>query len=125
MKKLVCLLVAIAALSCAHKQIKSNYVFCDNVHSYFEEKMASLQEGMLGEEDVTNITISEQKLVCEGGKAYAKWMTVLEMKTEEGGKICGQFQTIVSFTEDGDNVVYKLLYVSDPEEVPCVTTSST
>jgi hypothetical protein len=74
---------------------------------------------MREEESIKNVIISNEKFLCEEGKAYAGWTTVLEGSE---GK-CVLFNTIISYTDHPTEIVYKLVYSSEGELTECLTSS--
>lgn len=76
----------------------------------------------MSEENVSNVIFSNTKMVCENGKAYAGWTTVMEM-VDGTDHVCAMFNTIISFTDHPTEIHYKLLDISEGKRVECPTES--
>lgn len=126
MKKLVCLLVAIVALSCAHaKPIEKaqdlNVVFCRSANLVFEEFLLSYQIGLRAESGIVNVTIIDKKITCENKKASLTWVTVIEVRTSAGNNVCGKIEASIYF--ENDQIIYDTDGMKGPEEVECLPAS--
>lgn len=115
MKKLL-IALSFLLLSCSHKYVKMNGDFCNTAQQLFEQKLIDTRSYMLEHsEDMNDITFENQLLKCSGSKAYAGFTMVVHMKSG----ICALLNTIVSYTDSPDEIVYKCLEVKNVGSVPC------
>lgn len=103
-------------LSCAHKQVLPTDDFCAVAQMLFEQKLIGTKDYMMKHaERVIDIDFTNQRIKCQNGVAYAGFTMVLTLK--DG--YCGLINTIISFTDTPDEVIYKLEDIGDEELVPC------
>jgi hypothetical protein len=127
-KKFLVLLSFLFLSSCFHATKNSTpikepeWIFCDHIQDILDQKIKELHEGLLQQENVINAIFSDFRIACEEHKAYAGWTVVLEMQGSTD-KNCASFKTIVSFTDEPNQIVYELLYISEGEPAECLTSS--
>jgi hypothetical protein len=116
------LILCLFVVSCAHVQLKKdNDSFCNQALELFHQKLIGIQEYLLAQDGIKNAIFSNQKMECENNIAYAGFTLIME---GDEGK-CVLINSIISFTDTGKDIVYKLEYTSEGEIVKCLTASST